>query len=81
MLVEWGLQRADEDGLDAFVTSSETGRPSYARCGFVEVASVVLDMSSWGIEGSNSNFAMVRHCQSKMPPKDVEDRVGVLAVG
>ena len=34
MLVEWGLQKADELGLEAFVESTLDGKPLYESCGF-----------------------------------------------
>ena len=34
LLVEWGLQKADELGLEAFVESTLDGKPLYESCGF-----------------------------------------------
>lgn len=37
LLVQWGLERAREEGVDASVVSSEGSPPFYLRCGFDEV--------------------------------------------
>lgn len=37
MLVRWGLEKAQEDGVSAGLESSETGAPMYLKLGFVEV--------------------------------------------
>lgn len=34
LLLRWGLERADELGLETFLESTEIGRPLYARNGF-----------------------------------------------
>jgi GNAT superfamily N-acetyltransferase len=33
-LLKWGLARADEDGLEVYLSSSPEGRPVYERYGF-----------------------------------------------
>jgi GNAT superfamily N-acetyltransferase len=42
MLVNWGIQRADELGVKAFVEASPEGRRLYESCGFREVEEVLL---------------------------------------
>lgn len=36
MLLEWGCQLADSQGLPIFVSASQEGAPLYAKFGFVE---------------------------------------------
>ncbi|TDZ27371.1 putative transcriptional regulatory protein [Colletotrichum spinosum] len=36
MLVKWGCERADEDGVGAYVDASKAGAPLYQRHGFVD---------------------------------------------
>lgn len=36
MLVKWGCDLADKDGVDAYVDASTEGAPLYARHGFVD---------------------------------------------
>lgn len=35
MLVKWGCDRADEDGVGTYVDASETGKALYEKFGFV----------------------------------------------
>lgn len=42
MLVNWGVQRADEMGVKAFVEASPEGRRLYESCGFEMVEEVGL---------------------------------------
>jgi predicted N-acetyltransferase YhbS len=36
MLVKWGCDLADKDGVSAYVDASKTGAPLYERFGFVD---------------------------------------------
>lgn len=36
MLVRWGCERAEEDGVGVYLDSSKEGAGLYARCGFVD---------------------------------------------
>lgn len=36
MLVKWGCELADSEGLPAYVSASREGAPLYARFGFVD---------------------------------------------
>lgn len=41
--MEWGCQRADEMGIECFLTASEKGRKVYERCGFEVVDKGTFD--------------------------------------
>lgn len=43
MLVQWGCDRADELGIEAYIEASMTGTPMYARLGFKTVKEVTFD--------------------------------------
>ena len=43
MLVQWGCDRADELGIEAYIEASQTGTPMYERLGFKTVRRVVFD--------------------------------------
>ncbi|KAF2640364.1 hypothetical protein P280DRAFT_470040 [Massarina eburnea CBS 473.64] len=47
LLLEWGLKRADEEGVEAYLESSPMGRKLYERYGFVAVKEVSLDLKRW----------------------------------
>lgn len=34
LILKWGLSRADEQGLEAYVSASPRGRPAYQKYGF-----------------------------------------------
>jgi ribosomal protein S18 acetylase RimI-like enzyme len=36
-LLNWGLKRADDEGVEVFLSASPDGRPLYAKYGFREV--------------------------------------------
>lgn len=37
MMMEWGVQRADEDGVECYLDATPEGKPLYGRYGFVDV--------------------------------------------
>lgn len=45
MLLQWGLDRADRDGLEVYLSASPAGRPLYEKRGFqvVEIEEVFPD--------------------------------------
>lgn len=43
MLLEWGTQKADELGLEAFVESTDDGKPCYERHGFTYMSTFYLN--------------------------------------
>lgn len=51
LLVRWGLDRADELGLDAYLGASPMGKGLYEKNGFETVRTVPFDMKEWGGEG------------------------------
>jgi hypothetical protein len=50
-LTEWGIQQADEAGLETYLEASEMGRPLYERYGFEVVRDMPFDMGKYGKEG------------------------------
>lgn len=47
MLVNWGLEQADELGLPAFLESSPAGRALYEKSGFKKIDTLEADFSKW----------------------------------
>ncbi|KAL0258321.1 hypothetical protein SLS55_007497 [Diplodia seriata] len=47
-LVRWGLERADERGLDAYLDASPMGEGLYRKSGFEVVRRVPFDLGEWG---------------------------------
>ncbi|KAJ5802083.1 uncharacterized protein N7503_004533 [Penicillium pulvis] len=43
MLMEWGLEKADEGGLDVWIEAAPDAVPFYERCGFEKKVTIFLD--------------------------------------
>lgn len=41
--MEWGVQKADEMGVDSFVEASASGRLLYAKFGFLTYKKLIVD--------------------------------------
>lgn len=65
LLIRWGLDRADRDGLEAYVEASLVGAPIYEQFGWVTSGQVVT------LEGQYTELCMRRS------PEPVRDTVGV----
>lgn len=64
MLVEWGCARADAEGKDAYLESSEAGLNTYRRAGFVEVTKERDGVDGWmDFEYGGRRCAMVRRAK------------------
>lgn len=57
MLVRWGCERADEEGVEVYVEASLVGVPLYERMGFVVVKRVKLDMGRFEA-GDHAEFVV-----------------------
>jgi GNAT superfamily N-acetyltransferase len=66
MLVQWGCEKADEAGVEAFLEASPMGAPMYARHGFQPVKTVELDLRKWGGE-DQMDFIVSLCSRSKLP--------------
>jgi ribosomal protein S18 acetylase RimI-like enzyme len=51
MLLRWGIQKADEEGTEAYLEASPDGKPIYEHYGFEEVERLVVSLE--GKEGVN----------------------------
>lgn len=50
ILLRWGLERADEEGVECFIEASPEGKPIYERFGWRERGRLVLDLKGRGVE-------------------------------
>ena len=46
LLLQWGLVKADERGLETYIDATESGRPLYEGLGFVAAPSVTVDFTA-----------------------------------
>lgn len=51
MLIKWGLAKADELKLPAYLEASKAGKPLYLKHGFEEIDRLEYDLTKWGGEG------------------------------
>ncbi len=63
MLVRWGTERADEDGVEAYLDSTPEGVPVYVRYGFQEVEKRVY------MDGKYEHYYMVRNAKPGLKQK------------
>ncbi|ORY72128.1 acyl-CoA N-acyltransferase [Pseudomassariella vexata] len=61
MLVKWGLDRADADGLEAYLVASPSGAPIYRRYGFE-------DIEVWTLKGHTECFMLRKAKAGKLCP-------------
>ncbi|KAH8711871.1 hypothetical protein GQ44DRAFT_731099 [Phaeosphaeriaceae sp. PMI808] len=60
MLLKWGIKKADDEGLIAYLDATSKARPMYEKQGF-EIAKVIeWDRVPWGGEGMDCHWSMVR---------------------
>ena len=60
MLVEWGVGKADEMGVEAFVEGSRFGRHLYEQYGFQVTEFVVIQHERWPSKRPATFFFMHR---------------------
>lgn len=60
MLLKWGAQEADKDGLRTYIEASEMGLPLYERYGYRTVKAKTFDLTKYGHEGTDTNTIMIR---------------------
>ena len=71
LLINWGVQRAREDGVPAYLEASALGKPAYERFGFHEVGErVPWDMRPYGID---LVFSIAKMAYSPDEPKSEND--------
>lgn len=60
MLVQWGLDRADEKGVEIYLEASVPGRPMYEKFGLRVLKVMDFDMAQLGYEGVDTHICMWR---------------------
>ncbi|KAF2141862.1 uncharacterized protein K452DRAFT_287835 [Aplosporella prunicola CBS 121167] len=70
VLLQWGLDKADEMGLEAFVEATPMGQGLYEKMGFEVAKDVPFDLGQFGEEGVVHHVCMVR--QPKPDPTEGE---------
>lgn len=65
MLMRWGLEKADEEGVESYLEASPEGKPVYEHFGFVEQEELEIDLEGKGREEKYAEVFMVRPVQNK----------------
>ena len=60
ILLQWGLQKADELNLEMYLDSTTIARPLYEKHGFEVKKMIEFDRVPWGGEGVDRHWCMVR---------------------
>lgn len=47
-LLRWGLEKAQEAGLEAYLESTSAGRALYRKNGFEHIEELDIDLGQWG---------------------------------
>ncbi|RFU31520.1 hypothetical protein B7463_g4840, partial [Scytalidium lignicola] len=70
-LIQWGTKKADEEGVFAWVHSSEAGAPRFEKQGFEEVGKLEVDLDQYADSPreDGSNWGMYRFRYLKRMPK------------
>jgi GNAT superfamily N-acetyltransferase len=63
LMLDWGIKKADAEGLVLYLVSSTGGRPVYEKRDFKLVRDIEWDRAAWGGEGIHWNGCMVRQPQ------------------
>lgn len=60
LLVRWGLDKADEDGVEIYLEASVAGRPMYEKFGLRVLKTIDFDMTQLGYAGVDTHICMWR---------------------
>lgn len=60
MLLDWGIKKADDEGLVTYLDATGIGKPIYEKRGFEVKKAVEWDRVPWGGEGKDCYYGMVR---------------------
>lgn len=68
MMIKWGVDKADELGLEAYHESSIEAKPLYERFGYKAIKEVKFDMAEYGRPdlGVDTNYIMYRKPQAQL---------------
>ncbi|KAF1841122.1 uncharacterized protein K460DRAFT_371114 [Cucurbitaria berberidis CBS 394.84] len=64
LLLDWGLNKADKEGLVTYLAATSTARPIYEKRGFKLVRITEWDRVPWGGQGKDLHAQMVRQPRS-----------------
>lgn len=60
LLLDWGVKRADSEGLVTYLDATQVAKPIYEKRGFKVIRAIDWDRTKWGGEGVDVHYSMVR---------------------
>ncbi|KAE9364463.1 hypothetical protein N431DRAFT_489024 [Stipitochalara longipes BDJ] len=54
-LLEWGLEKADREGIECWIEASPAGKPLYEKFGWREVGFTDVELKKWGWKGEDED--------------------------
>ena len=58
-LLEWGLEKADREGLECWFEANPAGKPLYEKVGWREVGVTDVELKRWGWQGKEQSSRTV----------------------
>lgn len=65
LLLRWGIEKADERGVEIYLESSVAGRPLYEKFGLRPLKVFEFNMAQLGFEGIDKHTCMLRPAQGR----------------
>lgn len=65
LMLDWGLDKADREGLAVYLDATQQARPLYERRGFNVVRVIEWDREPWGGQGHDCHSCMLRAAASR----------------
>ncbi|KAH7062471.1 hypothetical protein B0J12DRAFT_238657 [Macrophomina phaseolina] len=65
LIIQWGIDKADEVGIEVYVDSSEARKQVYEKFGFRALKRIEFNMSQLGYEGMDVHTSMLRPPQAR----------------
>lgn len=71
LLIRWGIEQAEKDGVPAYLEAGVMGRPIYERYGFVQIGDLLdVDLKEFGIDTVFSMCKMAYFPQANAVERD-----------
>lgn len=64
LLLDWGVKKADNEGLVTYLDATQIAKPIYEKRGFEVKRAIDWDRTKWGGEGVDVHYCMVRQPKS-----------------
>lgn len=73
LLVRWGIELSEKNGLPCYVQASEQGQKLYEHHGFEDLETVEFDLVKYGMKGVERMTEMLRNSASRKTVDQAEN--------